>query len=255
MYNMKKTLYLAVLSALLFSAVGCSGNDTPEVDSGEVTLLTRAGSETSDFRLLVFDNNEGKCLFNQAFGPGNESVRLATGTYRFVTLSGTESLDLPAAGTTDGIDLSKPIALKAGGSSPVQIGTSQEVSIPETTVYEVDLKPATCLLKLETTGAPADMVFTLKNMYAGISLSGSNVGNLPATTHVLQSGPNICLPTAENTCLAYQSKEGNGTFDLGIKLEAGYTYQATLQWHNASLSVTSRIEKWVSNPDIPGDAE
>lgn len=259
---MKKTLYLAALSALLLSATGCSENDLPESDSAEVVLSTRAGNETADFRLLVFDNSEGTCLFNQSFGSGNKSVKLANGTYRFVTLSGIEGFDLPAGGTTDDISLSTPIALKAGSKcSPVQVSAPQKVSIPGTSVYTADLKPATCLLKPELKNVPEGVTLALTNMYNVVSLTGSYTGaEAVCPPYSLGSGENICLPTNGNAVLQYTSGAGepvsvSGTLDLGMPLEAGYTYSFTLQWHYGSLRLTSEIKKWVENSTVTGDAK
>lgn len=257
---MKKTLYLAALSALLLSAAGCSENDLPESDSAEVVLSTRTGNETTDFRLLVFDDSEGKCLLNQSFGSGNKSVKLANGTYRFVTLIGIEGFDLPAGGTTDGISLSTPIALKAGSKcSPVQVCAPQTVSISGTSVYTADLKPATCLLKPELKNAPEGVTLALTNMYNGVSLTGKYADNEAlCSSYSLGSGENICLPTKGNAVLQYTSETGesvSGTLDLGMPLEAGYTYSFTLQWHYGSLRLTSEIKKWKEIKTVTGDAE
>lgn len=261
MYNMKNTLYLAALSALMFSAAGCRGNDAPEPESETtgVALLTRGEGETAGYRLLVFDGSstgDGKCLLNRAFGSGNESVQLENGTYRFATLSGVEGFDLPAGGTTDGIDLSQPIPLKTGWQcTAARLGVLQEVDIPTASVYSVALQPATCLLKLKTADAPDGIVLSLENMYDGIPLSGNYAEDAHTAAYVLQSGPNICLPTAGNARLAYRSEEGDDTLDLDMQLDPGYTYQATLQWHNGRLGVTSRVEKWDGNTNVEGDAE
>lgn len=150
----------------------------------------------------MFDNSEGTCLFNQSFGSGNKSVKLANGTYRFVTLSGIEGFDLPAGGTTDDISLSTPIALKAGSKcSPVQVSAPQKVSIPGTSVYTADLKPATCLLKPELKNVPEGVTLALTNMYNVVSLTGSYTGaEAVCPPYSLGSGENICLPTMEMQC-------------------------------------------------------
>lgn len=262
MYPMKKTLYLAALSALLLSATSCSENDLPESDSAEVVLSTRTGNETADFRLLVFDKSKGECLLNQSFGSGNKSVKLTNGTYRFVTLSGIEGFDLPADGTTDGISLSTPIALKAGSKcSPVQVCTPQTVSIPSTSVYIADLKPATCLLKPELINVPEGVTLALTNMYNSVSLTGKYAENeAVCSSYSLGSGENICLPTKGNAELQYTSGTGestsvSGTLNLGMQLEAGYTYSFILQWHYGSLRLTSEIKKWDNKTTVNGDAE
>ena len=62
MYSMKMTLYLTVLSVLLLSVAGCSGSDapSPKDDVSGVTLQTRGGGETADYRLLVCEGSAGK---------------------------------------------------------------------------------------------------------------------------------------------------------------------------------------------------
>lgn len=264
MYSMKMTLYLTVLSVLLLSVAGCSGSDapSPKDDVSGVTLQTRGGGETAGYRLLVFEGSAGKCLVNQSFGSGNESVRLANGTYGFVTLSGVEGFDLPVAGTTVGIDPSVPVALKAGGKcSPVQVSVLQEVGIPGTSVYEVALKPATCLLKLELKDAPGGVALGLTNMYGGVSLTGSYAGDAPlCSSYPLDSEENICLPTKGNAVLQYTGVASNlpetsGTLDLGMPLEPGYTYSFTLQWQGEHLKITSTVEKWKDGDETTGDAE
>lgn len=265
MYSMKTTLYLAALTVLLLSMEGCSGDDAaaPEKETFGVALLTRGGNETTAYRLLVFETGgEEKCLFNQSFGSGNESVRLTDGTYRFATLSGTEGFDLPIAGTTAGIGASALISLKEGGTcSAVRVSILQEVKIPGTAVYEAVLKPATCLLKLELKDAPEGVTLELANMYGGISLTGSYADNASTyTSYPLTSKENVCLPTKGNAQLSYTMKGtdagmDSGTFDLGIPLEAGYTYSFTLQWHGEELQITSSVEQWKGDDNIAGDAE
>lgn len=265
MYSMKTTLYLAVLTVLLLSMAGCSGDDAaaPEKETSGVALLTRGGDETAAYRLLVFETGgEGKCLLNQSFGSGNERVRLADGTYRFATLSGMEGFSLPAAGTTDGIDPSALVSLNADGKcSAARVGFLEEVKIPETGVYEAGLQPATCLLKLELKDMPADVTWALKNMYNGVSLTGSYPGGAAVcSSYPLGSGENICLPTNGNAELQYTSASGesvpsSGTLGLGVPLEVGYTYSFTLQWHNEEFQLTaSSIEDWGNKKNTDGDA-
>ena len=88
MYTIKSFFRLAALSAGLFlSAAGCSEDNpsSPEDGTIEVSLSTRGGVETADYRQWVF-GSDNKCVFNQSFGAGSGSVRLKDGTYRFATL-------------------------------------------------------------------------------------------------------------------------------------------------------------------------
>ena len=264
MYTIKSFFRLAALSAGLFlSAAGCSEDNpsSPEDGTIEVSLSTRGGVETADYRQWVF-GSDNKCVFNQSFGAGSGSVRLKDGTYRFATLSGMEGFSLPAAGTTDGIDPSALIPLKANGSkcSAARVSFLKEVKIPEATVYEATLKPATCLLNLELKDVPDGTTLALTNMYNGVSLTGSSDGSAAVClSYPLGNGENICLPTNKNAMLKYTSASGksapaSGTLDLGVTLEAGYTYSFVLQWNEGLQLSSSSIKGWDEEGNKEGDA-
>lgn len=251
------SLLPAFVSFLLLFA-GCSPDTTADPPAlGTVTLLTRTVTETTvAHRLLVFGaDDDNACKLNHSFTSGS-AVTLDNGNYRFVTLTETACFDLPAAGEVDGLSYDQLLALKGdAGLEAVQISQPAEVKLPTETSYTAVLRPATCLLKLEVKNPPeGNLSLKLKNMPVGISFSGdyTDTSVLPYT---LKEGENRCLPTDGNAVLQYQSDFGLGELDLGMAFEAGYTYSASLQWHNEELKLTSNIEAWENGGDKSGNAE
>lgn len=253
MYSIKTTFYPALMAALLLMAPGCGKSDeaaNPSDATAEVNLLTRGGSAASAYRLLVFSENKDDCLLNRSFGSGNESIRLANGSYHFVTLSAAEGLDLPAAGTTIGITPSTVIGLKEGTTTwpEAQVSTLTTLTLPGTSIYEATLKPATCRLKLTVTGIPdgKTIAYELKNMYNGIRLDGQPAEAAP---YSLKQGDNICLPTKGNAILSYTVSEGNASaqsveMNLRYALEPGYTLTTHLEWIDKEMHLSSSIIPW-----------
>ena len=249
------SIRLALVLFLLLS-VGCS----PEVAvdppvSGTVTLLTRSVTETAAaHRLLVFGaSGENACKLNYSFTSGN-AVVLSNGRYRFVTLTEATCFDLPAAGEVAGLNYDQLLALKADATlEAVQISHPKDITLP-TASYTAILQPATCLLRLTVKDAPDGLTLALKNMPAGLSLSGSYTS---ATTkaYPLEVDDNICLPTDGNAVLEYKSTSGLGTLNLGMTFEPGYTYSASLQWQENGLKITSVVANWDDGGDSAGDAE
>lgn len=263
---MKQFILLLLASALMLSS-GCSPDAESDPDSpATVTLLTRSEMQTdnaSPLRLLVFGSTgNNACLLNQTFTPG-QSVTLDAGTYRFVTLTASDCLDLPAAGTTDGINIDGLIPLKSGTAiDPAFISQPEQLTLPGTASYTATLLPATCLLKLEVENAPAEgLTLKLQNMSAGLSLSESyaiSTTQTDATSpYMLTQGENRCLPTVGNAVLQYTWKTSPATLDLGMKLEAGYVYSFRLRWQYGELKLTSSsIVVWDSNGgSTSGNAE
>lgn len=262
MYSIKNLVYGAALSILPLLMTGCGDDDTalPVGETAEVSLTTRGGTGTVDYRLLVFDG--GACVCNRSFGSGNESIRLANGTYQFVSLSGMEGFELPASGTTTGIDASTLIPLKEGRTcSPAMVSGLEEVNISNATTYEANLQPATCQLQLKLQDAPNGVELALTNMYAGISLTNTYGDAATISSYPLNSEENICLPTKGNAMLHYfyQSDASEsaleGTLDLGTPLKAGYTYSISLQWHEGEMKITSSVADWQGDNKIEGDAD
>ena len=246
---------------------GCSPDAESDPDSpATVTLLTRSEMQTdnaSPLRLLVFGSTgNNACLLNQTFTPG-QSVTLDAGTYRFITLTDEACLDLPAAGTTDGISFDGLIQLKSGTTlAPALVSQPQELTLPGTDSYTAALLPATCLLKLKVKDAPEGLTLNLQNMSPGLSLSGSYADGtmqLNATTspYALTQEENRCLPTVGNAVLQYEWNSFQATIDMGMKLEAGYSYSFRLQWQYGELKLTSSsIEAWdTSGGNKTGNAE
>lgn len=276
---MKQFLLISLASALLLTA-GCNNDDGADGSDAPapVTLLTRGATEaTAGHRLLVFpasghagdagSSSDAECLLNYSFTSGN-ALTLAAGSYRFVTLTESSCLDLPVAGETDGLLFDKLLTLKDGASlEAVQVSEPAEVTFPGTTSYTASLQPATCLLKLQLADAPEGLTLQLTNMYGGIPLSGKYPEDAPVIAYSLHQGENICLPTGESAILQYQYKEESGpasgmqsglesgTLNLGMSLDPGYTYSASLQWHNEELKITSTVEKWEGDDNTTGDAE
>lgn len=250
------SLLPAFVSFLLLFA-GCSPDTTADPPApGTVTLLTRTVTETTvAHRLLVFGaDGDNACKLNHSFTSGS-AVTLDNGNYRFVTLTETACFDLPAAGEVDGLSYDQLLALKGdAGLEAVQISQPAEVKLPTETSYTAVLRPATCLFRLTLKDAPDGLQLHLKNMSAGLFLSGdyTDTSVLPYT---LKEGENRCLPTDGNAVLQYQSDFGLGELDLGMAFEAGYTYSASLQWHNEELKLTSNIEAWENEDDKSGNAE
>ncbi len=260
MYSMKRFFYLSALSALLLSAGGCSGSDAPDALSvpGSVTLLTRGGDGAATaYRLLVFDGTGNACLKNIPFASNGGKVELATGSYRFVTLTEAAGLELPATGTVEGLALTTPIGLQAGVAlQPFRISAVGNVTITDNTVYDAKLNPATCGLVLNVVGEEAEKAtFTLKNMHAGICPDGSN--STASTVYPLQSGTNTCLPTNGNAILTYRlANNVESEIPLGISLEAGFTYTVDLAYSEGSISFKTTITDWTSGGDpVTGSAE
>ncbi|WP_075557790.1 FimB/Mfa2 family fimbrial subunit [Parabacteroides timonensis] len=263
MYSIKNLVYGAALSVLPLLMTGCGDDDTalPVGETAEVSLTTRGETGTVDYLLLVFDG-DGACVCNRSFGSGNESIRLANGSYQFVTLSGMEGFELPASGTTTDIKASTLIPLKEGGTcSPAMVSGLEKVEISGATTYEANLQPATCQLQLKLKDAPDGVELALTNMYAGISLTNKydNVENI--SSYPLNSGVNICLPTKENATLQYSLPDApepalEGTLDLGTPLKAGYTYSFSIQWHEGTMEITSSVTNWqLGGDEVEGDAD
>lgn len=264
MYSIKTTFYPALVAALLLIAPGCGKSDdaaVPSYATAQVNLLARGGSAASAYRLLVFSENNDDCLLNRSFGSGNESIRLANGSYRFVTLSDAEGLNLPAAGTTIGITPSTVIGLKEGTTTwpEAQVSTLTTLALPGASIYEATLKPATCRLKLTVTGIPEGktIAYELKNMYTGIRLDGLPAGL--TATYSLKQGDNICQPTDGNAILSYTVNEGTTPakpveMNLGYALEPGYTLTAHLEWIDKEMHLSSSIALWDDEGEKEGDA-
>lgn len=252
------SLLPAFVSFLLLFA-GCSPDTTADPPApGTVTLLTRTVTETTvAHRLLVFGaDGDNACKLNHSFTSGS-AVTLDNGNYRFVTLTETACFDLPAAGEVDGLSYDQLLALKGdAGLEAVQISQPAEVKLPTETFYTAVLRPATCLFRLTLKDAPDGLQLHLKNMSAGLSLSGEYAG-VATKAYPLQENDNICLPTVGPAVLQYESDNGFGELelDLGMAFEAGYTYSASLQWHNEELKLTSNIEAWENEDDKSGNAE
>lgn len=250
------SLLPAFVSFLLLFA-GCSPDTTADPPApGTVTLLTRTVTETTvAHRLLVFGaDDDNACKLNHSFTSGS-AVTLDNGNYRFVTLTETACFDLPAAGKVDGLSYDQLLALKGdAGLEAVQISQPAEVKLPVAISYTAVLRPATCLFRLTLKDAPDGLQLHLKNMSAGLSLSGDYT-DTSVSSYTLKEGENRCLPTDGNAVLQYQSDFGLGELDLGMAFEAGYTYSASLQWHNEELKLTSNIEAWENEDDKSGNAE
>ncbi|MFV0584960.1 MAG: hypothetical protein ACK5N4_23335 [Parabacteroides gordonii] len=248
-------LLLAFAFFLLLSA-GCSSDTTVDLPvSGTVTLLTRSVTETAAaHRLLVFGaDDDNACKLNYSFTSGN-AITLDAGKYRFVTLTETACFDLPGAGVTAGVAANQLLTLKEGATlEAVQISQPAEVTLPAAS-YTAVLQPAACLFRLTLKEAPADLTLHLKNMPAGLSLSGSYT-DAATKVYPLKENDNICLPTVGSAVLQYRSDAGSGELDLGMAFEAGYTYSVSLQWHNEELKLTSNIEAWENGSDKSGNAE
>lgn len=263
MYSIKTTFYPALMAALLLMSPGCGKSDDaahPSDATAEVNLLTRGGSAASAYRLLVFSENNDDCLLNRSFGSGNESIRLANGSYHFVTLSDAEGLDLPPAGTTIGITPSTIIGLKEGTTTwpEAQVSILTTLTLPNASIYEATLKPATCRLKLTVTGIPEGktIAYELKNMYTGIRLNGQSAEEAP---YSLKQGDNICLPTIGNAILSYTVSEGTTPaqsveMNLGYALEPGYTLTTHLEWIDKEMHLSSSITLWDDEGEKEGDA-
>lgn len=250
------SLLPAFVSFLLLFA-GCSPDTTADPSApGTVTLLTRTVMETTvAHRLLVFGaGGDNTCKLNHSFTSGS-AVTLDNGNYRFVTLTETACFDLPAAGKVDGLSYDQLLALKGdAGLEAVQISQPAEVTLPVAISYTAVLRPATCLFRLTLKDAPDGLQLHLKNMSAGLSLSGDYI-DTSVSSYTLEEGENRCLPTDGNAVLQYESDFGLGELDLGMAFEAGYTYSASLQWHNEELKLTSNIEAWENEDDKSGNAE
>lgn len=250
------SLLPAFVSFLLLFA-GCSPDTTADPPApGTVTLLTRTVTETAAaHRLLVFGaGTDNACKLNHSFTSGN-AVTLDNGNYRFVTLTETACFDLPAAGEVDGLSYDQLLALKGdAGLEAVQISKPAEVKLPTETSYTAVLRPATCLFRLTLKDAPDGLQLHLKNMQAGLSLSGSYT-DTATKVYPLQENDNICLPTAGSAVLQYRSDAGSGELDLGMAFEAGYTYSASLQWQENGLKITSTVVNWAGDSNTEGDAE
>lgn len=250
------SIRLALVLFLLLS-VGCS----PEVAvdppvSGTVTLLTRSVTETATaHRLLVFGaDGDNTCWLNYSFTSGS-AVALSNGSYRFVTLTEATCFDLPVAGEVAGLNYDQLLTLKEGATlEAVQISHPDNITLPATS-YTAVLQPATCLLLLTVKDAPDGLTLALKNMPAGLSLSGSYAAGAATKAYPLKVDDNICLPTAGNAVLQYQVPAGSGELNLGMTFEPGYTYSASLQWQENGLKITSVVVNWDNGGDSAGDAE
>ena len=256
---MKRFIPASLLPAFAFFlllSAGCSSDTTvdPPV-SGTVTLLTRTVTETaSAHRLLVFGTDgDNACKLNHSFTSGS-ALTLDAGKYRFVTLTETACFNLPGAGVTAGVAANQLLALKEGATlEAVQISQPAEVTLPAAS-YTAVLQPATCLFRLTLKEAPADLTLHLKNMPAGLSLSGSYT-DAATKAYPLEENDNICLPTAGSAVLQYRSDAGSGELDLGMTFEPGYTYSASLQWQENGLKITSTVANWNGGGNTNGDAE
>lgn len=259
MYSMKILYYLSALSALLLLAGGCSGSDAPDVEdlTGSVTLTTRGNTDaTTTYRLLVF-GKEDQCVKNIYFTNDGEKLKLPDGTYKFITLTESAGIELPAPGNVDKLNLNTLIPVKIDGSlKPFSISTPVEVSIPTNKAYVAELKPATCNLILNISGNEAEKAtYTLASMYNNISLNnGSFNGSL--NNYPLQSGTNICLPTNGNAELNYKlNSTSPSTIPLGFRLEAGYTYTVNLAYSDGVISLKTTVKTWDDGGSQAGSAE
>lgn len=254
---MKLFILINVVLALLLSAACSSDITSDPVTPGSVTLLTRGEtvSAATTHRLLVFGaSGDNACKLNYSFSSGS-AVALPDGNYRFVILTETSCFKLPAAGTTDGLALDRPLPLKESVSlEPVLIKEATQVTLPQTS-YTATLQSATCLLRLTLTDAPDDLTLTLQNMASGLSFTGTY--DAAATkAYPLKAGDNLCLPTADKAIVQFTETGGNtGTLELGVPLEAGYTYQAALKWHAGTLALKSKVEMWNNGSSTEGNAE
>ena len=181
-------------------------------------------------------------------------MTLDVGKYRFVTLIETACFDLPGAGVTVGVAANQLLTLKEGATlEAVQISQPAEVTLPAAS-YTAVLQPAACLFRLTLKEAPADLTLHLKNMPAGLSLSGSYT-DAATKAYPLEENDNICLPTVGSAVLQYRSDAGSGELDLGMTFEPGYTYSASLQWQENGLKITSTVANWNGDSNTEGDAE
>ena len=255
---MRQLLLAGLLLALLLSA-GCSNDPADASATGDsIVLLTRSTVATNadTHRLLVFadaDNND--CLLNHSFASG-DALKLSDGTYRFVTLTHPECFDIPATGTTTGIGFNEAPTLKADVPlKAVLVSSATSVTLPTSAAYTANLKPATCVLKLQLVNVPEGLTLTLKNMPAGLSLSGNYTG-VSTIAHTLdKNAGTYCLPTAGNAVIAFSVPAGSsGDLDLGMPIEAGHTYSVPLQWNEGKIQLASTIKQWESSSEN-GDAE
>nr|WP_129733094.1 hypothetical protein [Parabacteroides goldsteinii] len=256
-----KQIRLTGLVFALFLMIGCNDESSRNVATpSSVTLLTKATTETKadTHRLLVFgDVPHDACLLNHTFSSG-DVLTVPAGSYRFVTLTDADCFQLPAAGTVDGIRFDALLPLQSGiPLKEVLASQPSEIVYPGTTIYTATLKPATCLLQLTLSGAPDGLLFYLKNMSSGLSFSGIYPAGVPTAPYSVQPGVNICLPTGVDAVLEYQAPDGSiqaGTIDLGMVLEAGYIYSASLQWNEGGLYLKSEVGKWNEGDQTSGEA-
>lgn len=233
----RNSLQAACLSVLL-AAAGCEGGEPSAVTGPvEVNLFTKADAnmQGTDCRLLAF-NAGGDCVKNETFVPGSGKVSLSqAGKYRFALLSVPDGLDLPVAGTTEGLTSSFPLAFKAG--SKVQAfwlsPATEEVETNATPTYTATLMPATAVLSLRVTGMPSgkEATFRLSNMCASVNLDGS-LSDMVTPYSLAMNGETVCLPSKGNIILSY-TIEGLGftrTLDFDTSLTAGSRLSVNLAW-------------------------
>lgn len=251
---------------LLLSTGGCSDGIGPLPESapkGEICIQTRA-DESGSYRLLAFKADDNACALNQVVKADGtaQTISLAAGSYKFVSLVGAEPFDLPDAGTTGGLSLSKPITLKPGATlSPVGFCPAADITIPAASIYAPELQPLTCKVTLkiedgEMLSPGNSFSYSLKNMHNGFSPDGK----LPATT--LTSGYNLtveavnyCLPTDGNAVIAYKAGVG-GEQELQLKeaFKSGKSYTVTLTYKE-DFSLKATIESWDQSVDNIHDAD
>ena len=261
------TVAAACLSALLLAAGGCEGGEVaPPPAPVEVSLAVKGLSGSSEaslsYRLLVFDSHDA-CVKNLSFVPGASSVSLDAGTYRFAALSVPEGLELPVAGTVEGM---KPELAVGFGTAPVRefrISPLAEVEVGEpSTVYKASLVPAPAVLSLHLSGLPSDktVTFKLSRMYTSVGLDGQTYSG-EAAYPLNPRGETVCFPCNGEVELTY-TVDGDApqTLRTGCVLEAGSRLSVHLAWsENVRVFVllSSIVTDWTpGNGDgETGDAE
>lgn len=251
---------------LLLLTGGCSDASSPlpaPAPKGEITIQTRA-DESGSYRLLAFKADDNACALNQVIKADgtSQTITLPEGNYKFVTISGTDPFNLPAAGTTDRCSLSTPIPLKQGATlTPVGISPAADITIPSTSIYAAELQTLTCevTLKIEDGGMLSSgnpFFYSLKNMYDGFYPDGTPPGTALADGYNLSVGAtNYCLPTVGNAVIAYKTEVGGEQeLQLDEAFQSGKSYTITLTYEE-DFAITAKIENWNQDSNNIHDAD
>lgn len=251
---------------LMLSTGGCSDASSPlpePAPKGEITIQTRA-DESGSYRLLAFKADDNACALNQVIKADgtSQTISLANGEYKFVTLTGTDPFDLPQAGTTDGLSLSTPIPLKQGATlTPVGISPAADITIPSTSIYAAELQTLTCEVTLEIEdggmlSSGNSFSYSLKNMHNGFCLDKTPPSSILAGGYNLSVDKiNYCLPTSGSATLTCKSATGETQeLSLGQAFESGKSYTITLTYEE-DFAITAKIENWDQIADNIHDAD